>query len=321
MAPLREVLPFLAWVMQSLLMSRLDSEAYSIARRQGGVVTSRQVLELGFSRPQVDYRLGNGSWRPVVGLGYRLLPPIDSRDHLRSAVSLLPQAVVCRESAAGLHGLTGVVEQTPAVAVHSRTTNRFPGVSVHRCHDLSPEHICLVDELRVTTVARTIVDLAIDLTSKHLLWVADRAIDDRKTSAEEISRVASAVARRGKPGTARARQLIDDLDAGGRVSPLEQRGRALLSKIEGMPERVSEFPLPWAPHRRFDDAYPTIRLAIEWDSYRFHGQRDSFEADRGRDQDAIANGWRVLRFTWRDVTETSDAVIEILRAAASHRVS
>jgi very-short-patch-repair endonuclease len=54
--------------------------------------------------------------------------------------------------------------------------------------------------------------------------------------------------------------------------------------------------------RRFDDAYPDHRLAIEWDGRRkYHGQFAAFEADRLRDREALLNGWRVVRFTWNDV--------------------
>ncbi len=294
-----------------------DSAAFDLARRQGGALSRSQAAGLGFTRGQIDYRVRRGLWKPVARLGYRLVEALDDTDLLSAACALLPAAVVFRRSAAVLHAIPSIGTEQPQVSVHSRTTHVFPGVEVHRCHDMADEHVTELRGLRVTTIERTVVDLAAELSIRHLSWVVDRLIAKQAMSVEVLERTASEVGRRGKPGTRSMRSIIEALDLGSEVSPLEQRGRALLAAHHGIPVIQSEYPVPWASHRRFDDAIPEAQLAIEWDSYRWHGQRDSFESDRRRDRDAASHGWRVLRFTWRDVTQHPDEVIQSVLDAIS----
>ena len=45
------------------------------------------------------------------------------------------------------------------------------------------------------------------------------------------------------------------------------------------------------------------RLIVEVDGYAFHRSPAAFERDRERDVLLQTRGWRVLRFTWRQVTQ------------------
>ena len=54
-------------------------------------------------------------------------------------------------------------------------------------------------------------------------------------------------------------------------------------------------------------------LAIEWDSRRWHEMADAFVTDRERDRQAFLHGWRVVRFTWVDVTRTPEEVVSTVR--------
>ena len=57
------------------------------------------------------------------------------------------------------------------------------------------------------------------------------------------------------------------------------------------------------------------RLIVEVDSYTFHSSRRSFERDRRKDQELQAAGYRVIRFTWRQITYEPEAVIAALAVA------
>jgi very-short-patch-repair endonuclease len=171
--------------------------------------------------------------------------------------------------------------------------------------------------LPVTTPERTLFDLAATTGVGQLAWMAVELARDGRLQFGAVERVVADIGRRGKPGTARMRELLESLDTGDQrstgESPLERRGRALLTRASCACGFRSEFPIPWAKRRRFDDAFPTHRLAIEWDSIRYHGQRDAFEVDRRRDRSALEHGWRVVRFTWADVTERPDRVVDTVR--------
>jgi very-short-patch-repair endonuclease len=66
---------------------------------------------------------------------------------------------------------------------------------------------------------------------------------------------------------------------------------------------------------RVDFAYPKHNLVIEGDSRRWHTLLNSFEIDRLRDNAAQLAGWRVLRFTWQEITENPERVVSTIRLA------
>lgn len=295
-------------------MKEIDQLALDLAVTQGGVVTRPQVLELGFTPRQVGRRVSSGRWKLVRRGVYELVPPRDRRDLLRTVLATWPGAVVSHESAAVLHVIPFVEESKLVVSHHTRTTHDFVGFEVHRTHDLDAWHVTTIDGVRVTTVARTVVDLAAGRSEKHLGAIVDRLVSDCVVELFEIEAVLGSTARRGKPGTVTMRSVLEARsgpDHSGSV--LEKRGRALIAEA-GLPTPRSECPIPWTVNRRFDDAYPERKIAIEWDSRRFHGQLSTFESDRERDRDGAVRGWVILRFTWDDVHNHPDRVVETVRA-------
>ena len=70
-----------------------------------------------------------------------------------------------------------------------------------------------------------------------------------------------------------------------------------------------------------DFHWPDVRLIVETDSHRHHGTRAAFERDRVRDQQLTVAGWRVVRFTHRQVLRTPEHVKAILLSARSRSPS
>jgi len=54
-------------------------------------------------------------------------------------------------------------------------------------------------------------------------------------------------------------------------------------------------------------------VAVELDGWAWHHTRHAFERDRERDATLTQNGWRVVRFTYRQLTERPDHVLHTLR--------
>jgi len=294
-----------------------DTELLNIALAQGGVVRRAQALQSGFNAAAISRRLASGEWKRIARGGYRLLERPGRLNLVRAAVAVLPFAVVSHNSAAAVHGLSRVPLDVATVSVHSRTTHRFPGVDVFRNHDLAPDHTTMVRGLPVTTTARTIVDLASILSSRHLATVVDQSVADNACTLDGLYSALVAVARKGKPGVQNMRAVLESRVGDPRDgSVLERLGIALLLDAH-LPEFVQEFPIPWAPKKRFDIAFPSKQIAIEWDSRRWHIQMEAMRRDRERDRNAIEHGWRVIRFTWADVHESPNMVIETVRAIVS----
>jgi very-short-patch-repair endonuclease len=64
-----------------------------------------------------------------------------------------------------------------------------------------------------------------------------------------------------------------------------------------------------------DVLWPDRRLIVEVDGYAFHSSRTAFEKDRKRDAALQAAGYRVVRVTWRQLTERPEALSATLGAA------
>ncbi|MEN8235035.1 MAG: DUF559 domain-containing protein [Actinomycetota bacterium] len=284
-----------------------------IATSQGGAIRRDQALDSGLTKGQIDRRVRDGRWTPLGHFGYRIIDMPEALDLVRAAVATLPNAVVSHDTAAELHDMQKLRRGVATVLVHSRTTHDFPGVIVRRCHDLRDEHITEIDDLPVTTVPRTIVDLSRFLTTRHLTAVLASAVADRQTSIEAVQTVVDQVARRGKPGIRKLRWILEEREVGPRDgTPLERLGAQVL-RDGGLPEPRFEYPIPWSLNQRFDVAYLKARLAIEWDSRRWHELVEAFARDRERDRQALLHGWRVVRFTWIDVTRAPDEVVSTVR--------
>ncbi len=294
-----------------------DTTILNIALQQGGVVRRDQALRSGFNDGTIGRRISSGAWQRMGHGGYRLIELPGRLNLVRAAVSVLPNAVVSHNSAAAIHRLPLVPTDVATVSVHSRTTHTFPGVEVFRNHDLRPDHVTTIHNLPITSPARTVIDLASILSPRHLAAVVDHSIADDAYTLDDLQAILEAVARSGKPGVRNMRKVLEDRIGGPRNGTiLERRGLALLRQA-GLDGFIQEFPIPWDRRRRFDLALPADQLAIEWDSRRWHMQVEAMRRDRERDREAIEHGWRILRFTWADVHDTPNMVIDTVRSVTA----
>lgn len=293
----------------------LDAQINQLAALQGGVVTRTQASKLGLSDDQIRRRLRIGRWRTNGRGVYRLFEDHEPFADVRSAIAVLPDAVVSHFSAAAFHRFDRIPDGPSSVTVHSRTTHTFPNVTVFRCHDLLDHHVQRIHGTPVTSPSRTVVDLAGVITIGQLGILVDSAQSATNIGLEEVQDVLEDVARRGKPGVSNLRKVLAERIGEPRSgSILERRGIRLLASADLRGFEV-EFPTPWNSRRRFDLAFPDDRLAIEWDSRRWHAIEAAFEDDRSRDRAAVVHGWRVLRFTWADVHERPAMVVAVVREA------
>ena len=164
----------------------------------------------------------------------------------------------------------------------------------------------MVLAIAVTTVARTLVDLAAVLSLDALARACHEAGVLHGTTPAHVEAV---LARRPtSPGAAKLRRVLHG-DVRVTLSKLERRFLALL-KAEG-------FPLPQTNRRiggrRVDCRWPAHRLTIEVDGYRYHRSRHAWEQDRRREREARARGDEFRRYTYGDVLEDPRLMLSELR--------
>jgi very-short-patch-repair endonuclease len=285
----------------------------ALAAAQWGVVARGQLLDAGLSATAIRNRVRSGHLirlhRGVYAVGHERLRR-EGR-WLAAVLAVGPGAALSHRDAAGLHDLRPA---NHALTDVTTTANRpdEPGIRVHRTRTLAAQDVTTVSGIPVTTVARTLVDLAGRIPQDHLAK-AVREAERQRTF--DLSAVQAAMARtRGRrgPGHRALREAIAEcaaLDLSATRSLLEDAFLRLLRDHDLASPAVNAL----IEGYQVDAVWRTARIAVELDGWTDHGTRHAFEEDRERDQALTAAGWRVLRFTHRQVTRRPDLVIGTLR--------
>jgi predicted transcriptional regulator of viral defense system len=142
--------------------SAADRRIASLAAKQFGVVSTAQLLGAGLTRRQVDYRLAlrrlHTVHRGVYAVGHPLLGP-EGHD-LAAVLACGRGAVLSHRSAAAHWGVRPSATATVDVIVPGRGGRaRRKRIGIHRVQ-LSQAEVTVHDGIPVTTVARTLLDLA-----------------------------------------------------------------------------------------------------------------------------------------------------------------
>jgi predicted transcriptional regulator of viral defense system len=301
-------------------MANGEARVLQFLAENAGVITRSEVLALGMKPATLARRVQTGHL-VAVGKGLYVQPGVMAaeRTTLLAATHAL-DAIASHQSAARLHELDGVGSSNITVTVPVRKCNRFGPVIVHQLTDLEEGDVTVIRGIPTTDPKRTIIDLAAVIGSTRLATILDEAHRRRLTSYEEVAVLLESLARRGKPGVTKLRSVLKPRLEGFVVSEsaLETRLHALISRA-GLPPPTAQFRPPWlkSVNGRVDLAYVDERLIVEGDSRRWHGTPESFQADRHRDNLAQLAGWRILRFTWEDITRRPSYVVDSIRQALS----
>ena len=189
-----------------------------------------------------------------------------------------------------------------------------PGITVHRSRTLTDAVTTRRHGIAVTTPARTLLDLA-DVVSPTAL--------DRAFRQAEILRLydrgALEAALAETPGRRGARAFAKLLDR--RIERARTRSDLEILFLDLC--RDAGLPLPRCNVQilgyEVDFLWPAERLIVEADSQRFHLTASAFHIDRARDAHLTASGYRVLRFTYRQVTREPAVVAGLLAATRLSR--
>jgi hypothetical protein len=285
----------------------LDAAIAEPAERQWGVVSMAQLRDMGLGARAVQQRAGAGRLRRVHRGVYAVGHGILRREGRWMAAVLAcgPGAVLSHRSAAAcwelLPSAASLIDVTAAL---SRAG--VPGIRLHRSRSLDARDTTSHRGIPVTTVSRTLLDLAASIRPERLeraLAQAQRLeLYDHRAITDLIAR---SNGHRGRGVLARA---ISREDPKWTRNDYEASFLALV-RDAGLPEPLVNLPLTAPDHPRLevDLCWPTHRLIVELDGWETHRTRAAFEADRRRDAALQAAGWRVVRFTWHEPRDIIDA--------------
>jgi len=287
-----------------------------LARTQHGVVARRQT------------DLTRSAWKRAIAAGSlvalhpdvaRLVGTSDTAEQQIAAAVLAcgPRAVASHRSAAHLHGVPSMSTPPTDLIVRPRHNGDSDDVrhartlddsTIHRPRDrrrLKPHRI---DNIACTNILRTLLDLGAEAEA-DVHGAVGHALTNDLASLDAIETALIEHATHGRHGVRALRAAVDDwaIDAKPADSVLEP-AMARLAARYGLP--------PMEFHARVGGREVDFRLielpiVIECDGWRNHGRnRRQFERDRATDAEFAANGWIVLRFTYRKITTRPSEVAD-----------
>jgi predicted transcriptional regulator of viral defense system len=291
-------------------VARVAAAVARVAARQHGMVTRVQLLGLGLSAREIDYRLATGRlWRVhrgVYAVGHR--PPSPHARAMAAVLACGPGAVLSHRSAAALWAM-GV--RWPAdVEVTAPVQRQRNGIRVHRSRTLTRRDVTRQFGIPVTTPARTLLDLADQLDHPSLTRAVNEARLAHRSTLPELAELLT----RSPGRTTRRLRPFVEADTGPTRSRLEDAFLAFAAK-HGLP--TPEVNQIVAGHE-VDMLWREHRIIVELDSRDHH--EHAFEEDRDRDATLLDAGFPVLRITWRRLTGHPAREAARLRSILDHGV-
>ncbi len=297
----------------------IDQAAEPVAAAQHGIITLRQLFDLGADSGLIARRVAAGRWKRVTPATVRM-GPIGWKGRAMAAVLSTPRSLLSGRSAAVIHDL-GPYRRVPIEVTAPFGANaRGKGYVVRRCRHFDELESVVVDSIPAMSPTEMVFDLARREPRLLVQRIVEEGIVDRKMTVDGLAEQTARRSAAHCPGWRPVSRILADL-AGDPVpeSELERRMVRVL-KDAGLDQGVRQASLPWREPGagRVDFLFPQWNLIVEVDGRKWHTREQAFETDRARDNAAAAAGWKVLRFTYRMVVDRPEECIETIRRVAAH---
>ncbi len=292
----------------------LDVRIAELAGKQYGVVSRGQLEELGLGLDGIERRVRRGRLHRlhpgVYAVGHRTLAK--SGSWLAAVFASGEHAVLSHQSAAAFWG----IEQPGSGPAHVTTSRKWRSTSSIRrhCSHLPSDEVTRVDGIPVTTVPRTIFDLAAVASTDRVENLIRQAeylrLHDRLSLVDMVNRYPG---RRGIRRVREALSRIESLPAGRTRSRLEERFLPFLRRY-GLPRpRLNDWIMVGEKRYQVDCHWAGTGQVVELDSWEGHGTRSAFREDRARDRVLRTAGYEVTRISWAQLDDEPEAVAGDLR--------
>jgi len=294
-----------------------------LARRQHGLVTSRQLLELGFTRHGIAWAVSAGRLLQVRPKVWRLpgAPATQEMAWLAAVLAARGDAVLSHHSAAAAWGFRHFDPPDHIdLLVEGRARPQMDGVRGHRTIDLPSEHRGKVRRIPVTSAERTFVDVC----DAHRLRLMGRILDDAlRRKLLTLPRLVRTFDEVPVSGRRPSGPMIPLLQA--RVPGFHPGGSAAELNVMRILRRAGISPLPIQQYRVriegrtyvLDYCWPDTRDVIEFDGAGGHAEESARHDDRDRWRRLQRAGYRV----WAVTETTSPAEIVAIGVTATSRVA
>jgi hypothetical protein len=285
------------------------------AAGQHGVVSADQLRGLGLDKHWVRRRVESGFLHPLHRGVYAVgRPGVSLRGrYLAAVLACRVEAWVSHRSGAHLWDLRS--NAAGHVEITARRSGEGPaGVHIHTTRALEPRDVTVLDGIPVTSLARTLLDLAAILRPGDLEVAVDRA---ERLGLFDLGAVVDVLERaRGRKGARALRTVVQRYERSTQKSELERAFKRLLESPPCIPDPSFNALVHGETGTREVDAFwERDRLAVQVDGFEFHRTRRDREKDAISDADLELAGYRVMRLTWDDVTVNGETTLRRLRLA------
>ena len=293
-----------------------DAAVAQIASKQHGVVTFEQLRDVGLGTGAIHLRVRNGRLhrlhRGVFAVGHARI----SREGrwMAAVLALGDGAVLSHVSAAALWGIRHSSSAYVHVTVPTGAgRERRRGVVVHRSVTLGRSDVTEHDGVAVTSVSRTLLDLAGMLTPARLERAIERSLALRLFDLRAVGAVLAANPRR--PGATTLAEIVARIHDEPSLTRRELEALMLDLCDAHAIERPEVNVL--VDGLEVDFLWRAQRVIVETDGREQHQTPIAFHKDRERDERLTVAGYRVVRFTYRRLVNHPAAVAATLRALLS----
>jgi hypothetical protein len=300
----------------------IDKTLTELAARQHGVVTRAEARHAGLNDRAIEWRVATGRWLVAQRGVYTIAgaPETYEQRLLAAVLAAGKVAVASHRSAARVEHIPGFERATVEVTVlHPRRRAKpIAGGKRHYSTLLPDAHRKTVDAIPTTTVARTLFDLCAVVHPGRAERAVDNCLSRRWVTVPALWKVLDDLAIQGRNGTCALREILSERGEG-YVAPASDLERIFLGLLarSGLPVPVRELDLgdtdQWTGRVEF--VYREQSVLVEIDSRLHHTAMLDFERDRERDNAFVAQGWRVLRFTYAMLVDTPSMVERTIRRA------
>jgi len=303
------------------MRTELHARLVELATRQHGVVSHEQLDGIGFKPGAIKRMVAAKRLIPkhrgVYAVGHGKLSRLGSL--IAAVLACGEDAVLSHRSAAWLWALRPDNRTRVDVTVPRPGQHQRKGIHVHTSQPFDPKDITQIDGIPVTSLARTLLDLAEVVPVDHLAKCIEEAERKRVYNQKAVEDlIQRSPGRRGlKPLTAILADavLVDPATR----KEFERRFQKFLR----------EYRLP-RPKRNtlvegyeVDNVWLKDKLIAELDGFDSHGTRRAFEEDRVRDEKLKLAEYDVIRVTWRrlhtDPEDLANTLRRLLKKSCHHK--
>jgi very-short-patch-repair endonuclease len=293
---------------------RPDRALEALAAQQPNVVSRWQLIDCGLSPSAVKRRVASGRLLVVLPGVFRTATSVPSKEQGAMAACLWagPGALVSHRAAGVFWELDGVSARHMEITVPMERRIRSPKLVVHHAAELIPADRGAVGAIPVTSPLRTLIDLAGCIDVDALELAVEDAFRRGLTRPRQLAWRLEGLGGKGRSGCADLRSLLEGR-SGATDSGWEVRLERILVRA-GLPRprRQYEIRVDGKLVARADLAYPSYRIAIEYDGVRWHTGRVQLERGSAREIKLATLGWQVLHVTKTTMVDAPGAVLALL---------